>query len=398
MPPLPTPKVVSFDLTGTLLSLSPSLGDICVQTMRDLGLAEIPSAKSFNARRKEAQNTVRRNGFSPTSEARSREYWRAMLWEIFAGMVPTKLFPKAAEIIFRQIADATAWKILEGTRETLATAHFLGLRCVALSNGDARWRNALEKLKLAPMFGAVFLSAETGFAKPDVVAFDHLCRSLKIHKDELIHVGDSLANDVLPAHAFGAETIWLTRLPDGAPPGNRTAIAESLEEIPAFLLRRLCAGFEKKHFSRSLRNLLAGLRGLPEEQRPNPQTIVAKKHGSESVAKKFLRIENAAYTTVREFSTPAKMLDRLLVSRGIFSGSAQSVIRENWKKCVPVRLATRCEPRELRDGRTTLVVAGENALVRQELEFAKRRILKKIRALDGCEKIEKIVFTNDLTG
>lgn len=396
MPP-PALKVVSFDLTGTLLALSPSLGEMCADAMRQLGLREIPPAKIFDARRKQARRAAQRNGFAPISEAHSREYWRSMLWEIFAGTVPDALFPEATKIIFRRIGDAASWKIADGAKETLAAARFLGLRCVALSNGDSRWRNALKKRGLVPAFDEIFLSSETGFAKPDHAAFENLCMAMKIRRDELIHVGDSLADDVLPAHAIGAEAVWLTRAPDGAPPEERVSIAESLAEIPALLQRRLCAPIEQKHFQRSARNLLAALRGLPEEQFPDPKTIVAKKHGAESVAKKFARVEKAAFTTDREFVVPANTIDRLLVSRGIFSGSIQAVVRENWAKIVPAKIVGRCEPRELRDGLSTLVVAAENSLVRQELEFSKRVILKKIRALPACGKLKKIALINDFS-
>ena len=139
------------------------------------------------------------------------------------------------------------------------------------------------------------------------------------------------------------------------------------------------------------------MRGLPEEQTPNPATIVAKKSGSETLARKRLRIEDAAFTTNREFSVPAKMIDGLLRSHGIFSGSIQSIVRERWAEIVPANLASRCAPAELRDGMRTLVVGCESAVVRQQIEFRKRGILKKIRTLPQCENISKIVFSNEFS-
>lgn len=393
----PQIRVISFDLTGTLLSFSPSLGEMCADAMRELGLKEIPSAGTFDARRKQAQRVARANGFSPTSEARSREYWRAMLWEIFAGTVPTALFPRAKDILYRRIADAGSWRADPAAENVLRAARFLGLRCVALSNGDSRWLNALKKLGLAPLFDAVFLSSETGLAKPDEKAFEQVCLAMKISRGELLHVGDSLAADVLPAHAAGAEAVWLTRAPDGAPPEERVSVIESLSELPELLRKRLCADVARKHFPRSTRNLLALLRGLPEEQFPNPETIVAKRHGSESLARKRLRTEEAAFSPDRAFVVPADTMESLLRSRGIFGGSIQSVIRENWAATVPADLAARCVPVELRDALTTLVVACENAVVRQQIEFRKRALLKKIRALPGCAGIRKISYANDFS-
>ena len=391
-------KVVSFDLTGTLLALSPSLGEICVRTMRELGLSHIPTAKTFDARKKHAQHVVRANGLSPTSEARSREYWRAMLWEIFEGTVPNELFPKAKDLVYAHIADASSWRAAPDAKRTLESLRFLGVRCVVISNGDSRWKNALNKLGLTPLFDKIFLSSETGFAKPDPQAFDNVCLTMKIRRGELLHVGDSLSHDVAPAHKIGADTVWLTRSPDGAPPEQRVSIIEHLSELPRILQIRLCEESARAHFPRSTRNLLALLRGLPEEQQPDPNTIVIKKNSSESAAKKWIRMENAAYTTNREFIVPADTLDALLKSRGIFSGSIQSSIRENWEKIVPAPLSTRCAPTELREGFSTLVIGCESAIIRQQIEFYKRTILRKIRKIHGCEKIQKIIFSNEFSG
>lgn len=388
-------KVVSFDLTGTLLSLSPSLGEICAGAMRELGIERIPAAKVFDARKKHAQHVVRAHGYSPTSETRSREYWRAMLWEIFEGAIPNPLFAKAKDIVYERIADAASWRVTPEAKRTLESLRFLGLRCVVISNGDSRWRNALEKLGLASLFDRIFLSSETGFAKPDLKAFDNVCLAMKIRRGELLHVGDSLSHDVSPAHEIGAEAVWLTRSPDGAPPEQRVSIIESLGELPPILQARLCNDISRLHFPRSTRNLLALLRGLPEEQSPDPKTLVVKKNSSETVARKWLRTENAAYTTNREFIVPADTIDALLRSRGIFGGSIQSVIRENWKNIVPVTLAARCAPTELRENLSTLVVTCENAVIRQQMEFRKRAVLKKIRELPGCESVKKIVFSNE---
>jgi len=393
---VPPFRVISFDLTGTLISPFPSLGAICEKTLRELGLENIPSAKTLDARKKQAMRTVRGNGFSPVSESASKEYWRAMLWEIFAGAVPNALFPRAKDAIYRKLSEAGAWKASAGAADALSTAKFLGLKVVALSNGDSRWRTALKNLGLAPFFDEIFLSSETGLAKPDSAAFDHLCLAMKIRRDELIHVGDSLEADIVPANALGIESVWLMRVADGAPPQKGVSVIDSLAELPNFLQKKLCADISKKHFPRSTRNLLALLRGLPEEQSPLAETVVAKAHGSETTAQKRLRTEEAAFTTNREFSTLSD-IEKILRSRGIFSGSAQAVIRENWGKIVPAALAQRCSPIELRDGLTLLVIACENALVRQEIEFKKRTILKKIRALHGCADIKKIAFTNEFS-
>ena len=55
-------SVVSFDLTGTLLKPFPSIGELCVEAMREQGIAEIPDAGEFNARRDTARRVAQVNG------------------------------------------------------------------------------------------------------------------------------------------------------------------------------------------------------------------------------------------------------------------------------------------------------------------------------------------------
>jgi hypothetical protein len=72
---------------------------------------------------------------------------------------------------------------------------------------------------------------------------------------------------------------------------------------------------------------------------------------------------------------------------------AEQTIIRHWKELLGPERAQRCQPVRIA-GDTRLVVAVAHPVLRQELEFEKRNILRKLRALPGCESIHSIQFQN----
>ena len=81
---------------------------------------------------------------------------------------------------------------------------------------------------------------------------------------------------------------------------------------------------------------------------------------------------------------------RFLAKFAARAASPVSTISENWKNCVPARFASKSSPLNVRGG--VLYAAADNPQVRQELQFAARGVLKKIRALEGCASVKSIRF------
>lgn len=386
-------SVVSFDLTGTLLKPFPSIGDLCVEAMRAQNIPNIPDAKSFNARRSEARRVAQVNGNSPTSERRSRDYWRAMLWEIFAGRCDNHQFEIAADFIYRALASPEHWKLMPDVVSALEAIRFLGVKTVVLSNGDSRWKKALADKQIAHFFDRIFVSSETGVAKPSEAAFDNLCREMRIPRGELVHIGDTLAEDIVPATNFGAGAIWVTTRATELPPEN-VPIFPSLRHVPEYLRERLIDDISKKKLTRSANNLLSALSGFPQED------LTPRKYG-ELDREKEIKIprrfaENSEARREQGKTEPqdvAQLWEGILRSRGFFEHSLQSMILREWQNLVPAKLAERTSPVALENNFSTLKVHCANTVVRQEFEFQKSAILRKIRAtLPAASKIRKIVL------
>jgi len=76
-----------------------------------------------------------------------------------------------------------------------------------LSNGNSY----PDRCGLEGHFDFVVLSQEVGVAKPDVGFFRIACERAGCTPGELVHVGDSLEEDVVGANGVGATSVWLNR-------------------------------------------------------------------------------------------------------------------------------------------------------------------------------------------
>ncbi len=117
-------------------------------------------------------------------------------------------------------------------------------------------------------------------------------------------------------------------------------------------------------FRKGVEKLIANLRGIPEN------------------------VEGEAPKTDRSL---ASVVDRILAKYKIGAESLEDRINERWPQIVGAANAANCAPSRIeRD--TTLVIAVANPVIRQELEFNKRLILKNLHAIPEARKIRTLVF------
>jgi len=116
------------------------------------------------------------------------------------------------------------------------------------------------------------------------------------------------------------------------------------------------------HFSREVNNLIANLRGVPEDRsRSRPR-------GAKPID-----------------SVVEVILERYKIGQP----TAEEVIVKHWKAIVGEETAHRARPMKLVNGKQLIILAA-NSVIKQELLFAERQILKRIRALPECSAIRDV--------
>jgi putative hydrolase of the HAD superfamily len=83
----------------------------------------------------------------------------------------------------------------------------------AISNGNAD----LAAIGLDHLFRFSLRASDFGAAKPAPAIFHAACAQLDLRPDEVLHVGDDPALDVVGAHRAGLRCAWLNRTPSSWP-------------------------------------------------------------------------------------------------------------------------------------------------------------------------------------
>jgi putative hydrolase of the HAD superfamily len=153
---------------------------------------------------------------------------------------------ECAEILRRQLsplldaidADAVVVVLLDSLRfsayddagPSLVRWQTSGLARIVVSNWDISLYDVLEATGLRGLIDGVVCSAEVGVSKPDPAPFAAALRLTGLAPAEVVHIGDSLEEDVAGARAAGIEPILIRRRQDGAEPAAGVRVIASLRE------------------------------------------------------------------------------------------------------------------------------------------------------------------------
>ncbi len=80
---------------------------------------------------------------------------------------------------------------------------------VLVSNFYGNLHTVLREFHLDSYFKDVVESAAVGIRKPDSAIYQLALRRNHLRPEDTLVIGDSLKNDILPAHSLGIHTVWL---------------------------------------------------------------------------------------------------------------------------------------------------------------------------------------------
>jgi hypothetical protein len=117
-------------------------------------------------------------------------------------------------------------------------------------------------------------------------------------------------------------------------------------------------------FSRHVENLIANFRGLPE---------------------------NRSRSRLKETAPFEDVIEKVIQKYRIGIASPEETLREHWAEIVGAANTQFCHPNRIERGKN-LIITVSNPVVRQELFFNRKLLLKKIQLIPNCEKIALITL------
>lgn len=372
-------RAVVFDAAGTLLSPKRSVGFWYAAALARRGLPA--DAADLDRRFPKAFKAVRAGKPYPDSEDAELAFRREVVRGTLGDACPPALFEPVFAELFALFGTGEPWVVAPDAVAVLSALRFLGLRVALLSNADRRMRTVLAQLGLASHFEQVFLSAETGFPKPDRRAFDAVVRRLGLPSQSVMHVGDSREEDAGGAVAAGLRACWLTADKTTVVPGAHRV--GSLIEVVDLVRAEAVAHNERRGFDRPVRNMLADLRGLPIEPSRSSEKPMMRMNGIADLLRRARDGEAGALKGVSD-------LARHAIGAEETGMDARGVLLDAWSSVVPPRLRDKCFPVDL--DRESLVVYCSSPVARNELRFAERALIAAVRRLPGCSGVSKIAY------
>ena len=207
-------RAVSFDVGETLLRPYPSFTELFGTCCREAGFALAEGAElGLGAYANRYFGAIRDRGetFSAT-EQESRRTWLRLYQQFLLDQGASAAeADRLAQRAFETFTDPANYRLFDDALPTLRALRARGFRIGVISNWE-RWLDRLLQVSaVQELLDFVAISGVVGHEKPDRRIFDHAVAAARLPAAEILHIGDSVASDVVGAEAAGLRAILLDR-------------------------------------------------------------------------------------------------------------------------------------------------------------------------------------------
>ena len=220
---------VVFDAVGTLIFATPGVAAAYHEIGQRHGsqLSQTDVSERFRSAIRNSETLDLHGGGSDiTSEEIEETRWRRIVSEVLPDVIsPDVCF----EDLFRHFGESSSWACFDDVEVTIGNLTSGGLQLAMASNFDARLHSVCDGLSEMASVSHRVVSSEVGFRKPSRSFYDALLSQIGASPDEVLMVGDDLANDVRGAEAAGIQAILIDRAASSEIAADVTTVKSLLE-------------------------------------------------------------------------------------------------------------------------------------------------------------------------
>jgi putative hydrolase of the HAD superfamily len=238
------PRVVFFDMGGTLAYPHPSFHGLIARVCQEQGLTiteeEVAQAEpAVWERIAEREGGAR--GFTMHPD-RSRAFW-VWVYETFLAQVGCtgERATALANHLFATFIRSESYRLYDDALPTLERIRGAGLTIGVISNWEEWLERLMVDLEIRRHVDVAVVSGIAGYEKPDAEIFQQALAATGVAPEDAVHVGDSIRDDVEGAESVGIRGILVDRsgaraayfgpAPDRPP----RIVVTSLLEVPDLL-------------------------------------------------------------------------------------------------------------------------------------------------------------------
>jgi len=227
-------RFISFDVGFTLIYTEPPVGTV---------YAEIASRFGYHLNGEEVHSRFRKTWKTKSSrdqqekmnalanEKQAYQWWKGIVRESLGDKVDPGDVDDIFSVCFQEYAKGDYWRLYPEVLHTLTTLRSMGFRLIVLSNWDRRLLRTLKDLRLDGFFEKIYISTLIGYAKPNPGAFQYAVEDLKVPSKEILHVGDTLDEDILGAQQANIRAVRIDRRGKNRSTPDEIPVISSLTEL-----------------------------------------------------------------------------------------------------------------------------------------------------------------------
>ena len=198
-------KAVFFDVEGTFLQISPSVGEVYARFWREKGY-EVSPSEVMERFVKAFRDKFKHDRVDRWTQELCKKGWYQVFEKTFESFKNAPCFDEVFQKSWDFFATKDCVVLAEDFPEILRLLKKEKIKTAVISNWDARLRNILRELGLEDLLDEVFIGCEVGYLKPDLRLYQTALEVLGVKPEETLMIGDSIENDVKPAKALGMLT------------------------------------------------------------------------------------------------------------------------------------------------------------------------------------------------
>lgn len=228
-------RAIFFDVGGTLVRPRLPIPEVMVEELAACGVEIDPRDVGTLARalEREARRRARRGEPFSFPLERSREHWLGLYRSCLRRVCDQGTAERVARAVHGRLSSPAGYELFPDALPALrglAPAHRLGI----ISNWEAWLPELLAGLGVAHLFDPVIASGVIGAEKPSARIFAAARDAAGLRPEQIVYVGDSVADDIDGAAKAGMRPVLLDRC-GNAPPGLAVPVISSLEELPSIV-------------------------------------------------------------------------------------------------------------------------------------------------------------------
>jgi putative hydrolase of the HAD superfamily len=202
-------KAVFFDAGGTLFTPYPSVGEIYSAVAARYGCSVSQEILETQFR----EEWIRRDRVpvDPTVMPQERQWWYDLVKDVFSNFGGVDDFESFFHELYDIFAQPEYWRIFPEVEEVIKHLKGADLVLGIVSNWDSRLIPLCDKLGFGKTFDFILASGIVGSSKPDAGIFQEALKRSGVEPHEVVHVGDSLKDDVEGSKRLGIMSVLLDR-------------------------------------------------------------------------------------------------------------------------------------------------------------------------------------------